>query len=94
MTYVNMMPDRTRAEYTREGLWSTRPSLNSSTRRPRRIPTAMSFADAHGASAMARSRTESCAAPNFIVRIGIKRGDVVTIQLPNWIEFAVAFIRA
>ena len=24
-------------------------------------------------------------------RIGIKRGDVVTVQLPNWIEFAVAF---
>jgi non-ribosomal peptide synthetase component E (peptide arylation enzyme) len=24
-------------------------------------------------------------------RIGLKRGDVVTVQLPNWIEFAVAF---
>src|SRR5262249_8243924 len=37
-----------------------------------------------------KDKIERCA--DFYRSLGIKRGDVVTIQLPNWTEFAVAFI--
>ena len=50
------------------------------------------FADgARAGSPTAGSRTRSSAAPSFLRRIGIKRGDVVTIQLPNRIDFPIVF---
>jgi non-ribosomal peptide synthetase component E (peptide arylation enzyme) len=39
-----------------------------------------------------KTRIEKCAA--FLRRIGIQRGDVVTIQLPNRIAFPVVFLRS
>ena len=49
------------------------------------------FADARRRISYGALKDEVLRCAELYRRIGIKRGDVVTVQLPNWIEFAVAF---
>ncbi len=60
-------------------------------RRARQHPDREVFADAKGRISYGglKDKVERCA--EFLRRIGIKRGDVVTIQLPNRIDFPIVF---
>ena len=77
--------------YKARGLWTGETFFEVLERRARQHPDREVFADAkaritYGAL---KNQVERCA--EFLRRIGIKRGDVVTIQLPNRIDFPIVF---
>ena len=91
MTYDIMMEPELVERYTKSGLWLNRTFFDFLDERVRLHPDREVFADAaeritYGAL---KERVERCAA--FLRSIGIRHGDVVTIQLPNRIAFPVVF---
>src|SRR5215831_5152195 len=77
--------------YRRSGLWPDRTFFSILAARADAHPGREAFADGVGRITYGelRDRVERCAA--FLRRIGIGRGDVVTIQLPNRIAFPIVF---
>ena len=78
--------------YRRSGLWPDQTFFSILADRADARPGREAFADGTGdriTYGELRERVERCAA--FLRRIGIGRGDVVTIQLPNRIAFPIAF---
>ena len=75
----------------RQGQWRNETFFDILARQAERHPDREVFVDGqdritYGAL---KDKVERCAA--FLRRIGIKRGDVVTIQLPNRIAFPIVF---
>jgi non-ribosomal peptide synthetase component E (peptide arylation enzyme) len=79
-------------DYRAKGLWSGDTFFEILERRGREHPEREVFADAKRriTYGQLKDQVERCA--KYLRSIGIKRGDVVTIQLPNWIEFPIAFL--
>jgi non-ribosomal peptide synthetase component E (peptide arylation enzyme) len=77
--------------YRKAGLWPDQTFFAILAKRADAHPDREAFADAAGRITYGelRQRVERCAA--FLRSIGIGRGDVVTIQLPNRIAFPIAF---
>lgn len=92
MTYVNMLKPELAKKYTNEGLWLGKTVFEILEERARTHPDRVVITDRKGNTTYGqlKDRIERCAA--FYRSIGIRKGDVVTVQLPNWGEFAVAFI--
>lgn len=78
--------------YRQSGLWPDRTFFSILAARVDAHPEREAFADGAGRITYGelRERVERCAA--FLRRIGIGRGDVVAIQLPNRIAFPVTFL--
>jgi non-ribosomal peptide synthetase component E (peptide arylation enzyme) len=92
MAYVNMMPAELAAKYTREKLWMQKTVFDILAEQAANYPDRIAVKDQHGAVSYGALKDRIERAAQFYRSIGIRRGDVVTIQLPNRIEFAVAFI--
>ena len=78
-------------QYVERGSWSNETFFTLLERQAARFASREAFADARGRISYGelRERIERCAA--FLRRAGIGRGDVVTVQLPNRIDFPVVF---
>jgi non-ribosomal peptide synthetase component E (peptide arylation enzyme) len=92
MAYVNMMPAQLAARYTSEKLWLQKTVFDILAEQATAHPDRIAIKDQNGTITYGALKDEIERAAQFYRSIGIKRGDVVTIQLPNRVEFAVAFI--
>jgi non-ribosomal peptide synthetase component E (peptide arylation enzyme) len=92
MAYVNMMPAALGQKYTREKLWLDRTVFDILDERATAYPRRVAIKDRSGATTYGQLKDRIERAAQFYRSIGIRKGDVVTIQLPNRVEFAVAFI--
>jgi non-ribosomal peptide synthetase component E (peptide arylation enzyme) len=92
MTYVNMMPTELADKYTRERLWLQKTAFEILAERAAAHPSRVAIKDRSGATTYGVLREKVERAAQFYHTIGIQRGDVVTIQLPNRVEFVIAFI--
>jgi non-ribosomal peptide synthetase component E (peptide arylation enzyme) len=92
MAYVNMMPAELAAKYTREKLWMQKTVFDILVEQAAKHPDRIAIRDQRGAISYRALKDRIERAAQFYRSIGITRGDVVTIQLPNRIEFAIAFI--
>ena len=92
MAYVNMMPAELATKYAREGLWLQKTVFDILADRAAAHPDRIAIKDYKGSISYGALKDRIERAAQFYRSIGIKRGDVVTIQLPNRIDFAVAFI--
>jgi non-ribosomal peptide synthetase component E (peptide arylation enzyme) len=92
MAYVNMMPAELAAKYTRERLWLQKTVFDILAERAATHPDRVAIKDQNGAITYGALKERIERAAQFYRLIGIKPGDVVTIQLPNRVQFAVAFI--
>jgi non-ribosomal peptide synthetase component E (peptide arylation enzyme) len=92
MTYVNMMPAELAAKYAREKLWLQKTVFDILNERAAAHPDRIAIKDYKGAISYGALKNRIERAAQFYRSIGVRRGDVVTIQLPNRIDFAVAFI--
>ena len=92
MAYVNMMPAALAQKYTREKLWLDRTVFDILDERATAHPRRVAIKDRSGATTYGQLKDRIERAAQFYRSIGIRKGDVVTIQLPNRVEFAVAFI--
>lgn len=92
MAYVNMMPSELAEKYAREKLWLQKTVFDILAGQAAAHPDRLAIKDQKGAISYGALKERIERAAQFYRSIGVKRGDVVTIQLPNRIEFAVAFI--
>jgi len=92
MAYVNMMPAELAEKYAREKLWMQKTVFDILAEQAAKHPDRCAIKDQRGAIDYRELKDRVERAAQFYRSIGISRGDVVTIQLPNRIEFAVAFI--
>ncbi|MGA7483495.1 class I adenylate-forming enzyme family protein [Bradyrhizobium sp.] len=92
MAYVNMLPSELAAEYAREKLWMQKTVFDILAEQAAAYPDRIAITDPKGAVSYGRLKDRIERAAQFYRSIGVRRGDVVTIQLPNRIDFAVAFI--
>lgn len=92
MAYVNMMPAELTAKYTREKLWMQKTVFDLLAEQAAKHPNRIAIRDQRGAIDYRELKDRIERSAQFYRSIGISRGDVVTIQLPNRVEFAVAFI--
>jgi non-ribosomal peptide synthetase component E (peptide arylation enzyme) len=92
MAYVNMMPAELAEKYEREKLWLQKTAFGILAERAAAHPDRIAIKDKNGALTYGALKEKIERAARFYRSIGIGRGDVVTIQLPNRVEFAVAFI--
>jgi non-ribosomal peptide synthetase component E (peptide arylation enzyme) len=92
MAYVNMMPAELAEKYTREKLWMQKTVFDILAEQAAKHPGRVAIRDQRGSISYDALRDRIERAAQFYRSIGIDRGDVVTIQLPNRIDFAVAFI--
>jgi non-ribosomal peptide synthetase component E (peptide arylation enzyme) len=92
MAYVNMMPAELAAKYTSEKLWLQKTVFDILAERAATHPDRVAIKDQNGAITYGALKEGIERVAQFYRLIGIERGDVVTIQLPNRVQFAVAFI--
>lgn len=92
MAYVNMMPKELAEKYAREKLWMQKTVFDILAEQAAAHPDSIAIKDHKGAINYGALKDRIERAAQFYRSIGIKRGDVVTIQLPNRSEFAVTFI--
>jgi non-ribosomal peptide synthetase component E (peptide arylation enzyme) len=90
-TYVNMIKPELAQRYVALGHWMNKTFFDFIEGRVALHPDREVFADARRRISYAGLKDEVLRCAELYRRIGIKRGDVVTVQLPNRIEFAVAF---
>ncbi len=91
MAYVNMVTPELARRYTAAGLWTNKTFFEFIEQRAAAHPDREVFADATRRISYGALKDEILRCAELYRRIGIKRGDVVTVQLPNRTEFAVAF---
>jgi non-ribosomal peptide synthetase component E (peptide arylation enzyme) len=91
VTYVNMIKPELARRYAASGLWTNKTFFAFIEQRAAAHPEREAFADIKRRITYGALRDEILRCAELYRRIGVKRGDVVTVQLPNWIEFAVAF---
>jgi non-ribosomal peptide synthetase component E (peptide arylation enzyme) len=91
MPFQIMLEPELGAKYKARGLWTGETFFQVLDRRAHQHPDREVFADAQGRISYGelKDKVERCA--EFLRRIGIMRGDVVTIQLPNRIDFPIVF---
>jgi acyl-CoA synthetase (AMP-forming)/AMP-acid ligase II len=79
------------AEYTRQGYWGERTFADILEARASATPGREAMADEHRRITYGALFAEVKRFAEFLRRQGVARGDVVTLQLPNRIEFPVVF---
>lgn len=86
-----LVQPRLASQYVERGLWANETLFQILERQAARFPEREAFCDAQGRVTYGelKDRVERCA--GFLRRSGIGRGDVVTVQLPNRIDFPVVF---
>ena len=75
--------------YTRQGYWGDRTITEFLGAAARRTPDKVAFVDARGRITYAELRREVDRCALGLLELGVEPGDVVSFQLPNWIEWIV-----
>jgi non-ribosomal peptide synthetase component E (peptide arylation enzyme) len=83
--------DATRRHYRSEGWWGDRTFADVLERRAREDAGRIAFIDDRGSLTYAQLWSQVRRFAEFLRRNGIGRGDVVTLQVPNRVEFPVVF---
>jgi non-ribosomal peptide synthetase component E (peptide arylation enzyme) len=91
MAYVNMVSTELARRYTHAGHWTNKTFFEFIERAAAAHSEREVFADAIRRISYGTLKDEILRCAELYRRIGVKRGDVVTVQLPNRIEFAVVF---
>jgi non-ribosomal peptide synthetase component E (peptide arylation enzyme) len=91
MTFVNMLRPELAKKYTDENLWLDKTVFDILEECAAAHPDREAVKDKNSVTTYGqlKEKVERCA--EFYRSVGIRKGDVVTIQLPNRVEFAVAF---
>jgi non-ribosomal peptide synthetase component E (peptide arylation enzyme) len=91
MSFQSIVKPELAERYAKSGLWMNRTCFEFLAERAEAHPDREVFADANGRITYGelKNKVERCA--QFLHSIGITRGDVVTIQLPNRITFPIVF---
>ena len=91
MTFQIILEPELAAQYKARGHWTGKTFFALIEERARQHPDREVFSDTSGRITYGglKDRIERCA--QYFRRIGIRRGDVVTIQLPNRIAFPIVF---
>jgi non-ribosomal peptide synthetase component E (peptide arylation enzyme) len=91
MSYQTVMEPKLAQSYKARGLWTGETFFQVLDRQAKRYPDREALADAKSRITYAglKDKVERCA--EFFRKIGIKRGDIVTVQLPNRIDFPIVF---
>jgi len=76
-------------EYRRLGVWNDRLLVDYLDEHAGRVPGRTAFIDSRGRIDYATLQSASYRMADGLHRNGLRRGEVVAVQLPNWIEFAV-----
>lgn len=79
------------ARYTRSGHWGTDTFYSILARRAERHPDRLAIVDARRRVTYGELRERVDRVAAGLADLGVRPGDVVTIQLPNWAEFAYVF---
>jgi non-ribosomal peptide synthetase component E (peptide arylation enzyme) len=91
MQFATVLKPELAARYRAAGLWLNRNFFDVIEERARAHPDREVFADAARRISYGTLKHEIEQCAEFLRRIGIRRGDVVTVQLPNRIAFPVVF---
>ena len=91
MNFTTMIKPRLAERWRAERQWANETFFAMLARRAQLHPDREAFVDGQQRITYAalKNKVERCAA--FLHRVGIRRGDVVTIQLPNRIAFPIVF---
>jgi len=91
MALKSLVQPKLAAQYLQRGLWTNETFFQVLERQAAAFPEREAFCDARGRITYRalKERIERCA--EFLRRSGIGSGDVVTVQLPNRIDFPVVF---
>ena len=92
MKFETVMKPELAKRYSDAGLWSNETFFAILEERASRHPDREVIADARRRITFGQLKDEVERCAEFLRQIGITRGDVVTIQLPNRIEFIVVFL--
>lgn len=79
-------------ERTATGEWAGRRLHDALTRAVASGPDQVAAVDSHGGLTWVELTERSTACALGLLELGVRRGDVVTAQLPNWNEFIVAML--
>ena len=82
------------ATYTRPGLWEDRIADSYLTATARSAPEQTAVIDHRGAWTFAQIDAQVEHLASALQALGVRRGDVVSWQLPNWVEAAVVHMAA
>src|SRR5947209_19572244 len=91
MQFATVLEPEVAARYRAAGLWLDRNFFEVLEARARAHPDREVFADANRRITYGELKLEIEKCAEFLRSIGIRQGDVVTIQLPNRIAFSVVF---
>ena len=91
MPFENRLTPEMVARYTREGYWGTQTFYDLLSARVATRPDREAIVDRKGRISYRQLKDGIDRTAAFLKAKGIGRGDVVTIQLPNWIEFCFVF---
>jgi non-ribosomal peptide synthetase component E (peptide arylation enzyme) len=91
MAFINMLRPELAARYKSEGCWLDKTFFEIMDERAAAHPDREVFVDASRRVSYGQLKLEIEKCAEFFRSIGIRRGDVVTVQLPNRIAFPVVF---
>lgn len=89
---MKFIPERTEL-YRKQGYWGNATLLDSWNFSVLRHPDKAAIIDSHGAAlTFGQADDEAARVARVLLDIGVKRGDVVSLQLPGWVEFLPIYI--
>jgi non-ribosomal peptide synthetase component E (peptide arylation enzyme) len=91
MRFTTVLKPELAARYKAAGSWLNKTFFDIVEERARAHPEREVFVDAFRRISYGELKREIEQCAEFLRRIGIKRGDIVTVQLPNRIAFAIVF---
>jgi cyclohexanecarboxylate-CoA ligase len=89
MTFETILTAEQVDKYTREGLWAGRVITDFLDEVATATPDKLAAIDTHGEITYGELKRLSDRAALGLLELGVRPGDVVSFQLPNWIEFLV-----
>jgi cyclohexanecarboxylate-CoA ligase len=94
MSFETILTDEIIAEYTSAGYWTNRIITDFLDEAVDRTPDKVAAIDPHRQVTYAELAAEVDRAALGFLELGIEPGDVISFQLPNWIEFLVVHFAA
>ncbi len=94
MTFETLLTPERIARHTTDGHWSGRVITDHLDEHAEATPDKVAFVDVHREITYAELRAEVDRCARALLRLGVAAGDVVSFQIPNWIEWIVVHYAA
>lgn len=88
-TFETLLTPEQSASFTDAGLWRNRTIVDSLDHHAEATPDKVAFVDSRGSLTFGELRDRSRRCAQALLDLGVGRDDVVSFQLPNWIEWIV-----